>query len=38
MLLDVRTYVCKPGTIKKHLALYESVCHRAEQPDDEIDR
>jgi len=23
MLLDVRTYVCKPGTIKSHLALYE---------------
>ena len=23
MLLDVRTYTCKPGTIKKHLALYE---------------
>jgi hypothetical protein len=22
MLLDVRTYTCKPGTIKKHLALY----------------
>jgi hypothetical protein len=25
MLLDVRTYVCKPGTIKKHLALYEKM-------------
>lgn len=23
MLLDVRTYRCKPGTIKKHLELYE---------------
>ncbi len=23
MLLDVRTYTCKPGTIKNHLALYE---------------
>jgi hypothetical protein len=23
MLLDVRTYVCRPGTINKHLALYE---------------
>ncbi len=23
MLLDVRTYTCKPGTIKKHLELYE---------------
>lgn len=22
MLFDVRTYTCKPGTIKKHLALY----------------
>jgi len=22
MLLDHRTYVCRPGTIKKHLALY----------------
>ena len=22
MLLDVRTYTCKPGTIKKHLELY----------------
>jgi len=22
MLLDVRTYVCKPGTMKAHLALY----------------
>lgn len=24
MLLDVRTYKCKPGTIGKHLALYEA--------------
>ena len=23
MLLDVRTYTCRPGTIGKHLALYE---------------
>ncbi|MEO0425693.1 MAG: NIPSNAP family protein [Pseudomonadota bacterium] len=23
MILDHRTYVCRPGTIKKHLALYE---------------
>jgi len=23
MLLDVRTYRCKPGTINKHLELYE---------------
>ena len=23
MLLDVRTYTCRPGTIKNHLALYE---------------
>lgn len=22
MLFDVRTYTCRPGTIKKHLALY----------------
>ena len=22
MLYDVRTYVCRPGTLKKHLALY----------------
>jgi len=25
MLLDVRTYTCKPGMIKKHLALYEKL-------------
>ena len=25
MLLDIRTYVCRPGTIKKHLAVYESM-------------
>ncbi|MBT5263584.1 MAG: NIPSNAP family protein [Rhodospirillaceae bacterium] len=23
MLLDVRTYTCRPGTIKKHLEVYE---------------
>jgi hypothetical protein len=23
MLLDVRTYTCRPGTIKAHIALYE---------------
>ena len=23
MLLDHRTYTCRPGTIKKHLAIYE---------------
>ena len=25
MLLDVRTYTCRPGVIKKHLALYEQM-------------
>ena len=25
MLLDIRTYRCKPGTIKKHLELYEKM-------------
>ena len=25
MLVDVRTYRCRPGTIKKHLALYEKL-------------
>lgn len=25
MLIDVRTYRCRPGTIKKHLALYEKM-------------
>ena len=25
MLFDHRTYTCKPGTIKKHLALYEEL-------------
>ena len=25
MLLDVRTYICKPGTIKAHLDLYEKM-------------
>jgi hypothetical protein len=24
MLYDVRTYVCRPGTIKPHLAIYEA--------------
>lgn len=23
MIFDVRTYTCKPGTIKQHMALYE---------------
>lgn len=23
MLADVRTYTCRPGTLKKHLAIYE---------------
>ncbi|MFN0163719.1 MAG: NIPSNAP family protein [Burkholderiales bacterium] len=23
MLVDVRTYTCRPGTLKKHLALYD---------------
>ena len=25
MLLDVRTYTCRPGTIKQHLELYEKM-------------
>jgi hypothetical protein len=25
MLLDVRTYRCRPGTINKHLAMYEKL-------------
>lgn len=25
MLLDVRTYTCRPQTIKKHIALYEKM-------------
>lgn len=25
MLLDVRTYTCRPGTIKSHVALYEKL-------------
>ena len=25
MLLDVRTYTCRPGMIKKHLALYDQL-------------
>lgn len=24
MLFDMRTYVCRPGTVKKHLALYRA--------------
>ena len=25
MIFDVRTYTCRPGTIKAHLALYEKI-------------
>lgn len=25
MLIDMRTYRCRPGSIKKHLALYENL-------------
>ena len=25
MLLDARTYTCRPGTINKHLDLYEKL-------------
>jgi hypothetical protein len=25
MLLDVRTYTCRPGTLKSHIALYEKL-------------
>lgn len=25
MLLDVRTYTCRPSTLKKHLALYDQL-------------
>lgn len=25
MLLDVRTYTCRPGTLKKHLEVYEKM-------------
>ncbi len=25
MLLDVRTYACKPGTLNEHMALYEKM-------------
>ena len=37
MLLDVRTYTCRPGTIKAHLALYaklgkEPQTHHLGQP------
>ncbi len=30
MLLDIRTYACRPGTLKAHLALYEK-CGREPQ-------
>ncbi|GIT27313.1 MAG: hypothetical protein CM1200mP41_33570 [Gammaproteobacteria bacterium] len=29
MLLDARTYTCRPGTINKHLELYERRGKRA---------
>ena len=25
MIIDIRTYTCKPGMIKKHMALYEKM-------------
>ena len=28
MLFDVRTYTCKPGMIKRHLALYQQKAYR----------
>ena len=31
MLYDVRTYVCHPGTIKAHLALYEQYGFEAQK-------
>ncbi len=31
MLYDVRTYVCRPGTIKPHLALYEQYGFEAQK-------
>ncbi len=31
MLYDVRTYVCRPGTIKAHLALYEQYGFEAQK-------
>lgn len=30
MIYDHRTYVCRPGTIKKHLALYGSYGYPAQ--------
>ena len=30
MLLDVRTYTCRPGTINKHLEVYEQFCKTAQ--------
>lgn len=30
MLLDVRTYTCRPGTIAKHLELYERMGKEAQ--------
>ena len=35
MLIDIRSYTCRPGTIKKHLALYESMgfINREGRPD-----
>jgi len=31
MLLDVRTYTCRPGTIKLHLDIYEALGMRPQQ-------
>ncbi|MGJ8546185.1 MAG: NIPSNAP family protein [Sulfitobacter sp.] len=31
MLYDHRTYICRPGTIRKHLALYEQYGWAAQQ-------
>ena len=31
MLLDIRTYRCRPGTIKKHLELYEKMGKKPHQ-------
>lgn len=31
MLYDVRTYTCRPGTVKKHLALYAEYGLQAQQ-------
>lgn len=30
MLIDHRTYACRPGTLKKHLALYEQLGWRVQ--------